>query len=120
MRANKHCTSLATSLVLWQEMTRQWDAEKALLERVHRLKEELERVKIEAAAAVSFLAAARPLCSITFQCICTICSVDLWVYNQQRSTRSQGSSMRRLLWGVRLIRASGTPLQTTATCCAAC
>ena len=38
-----------------QEMTRQWDAEKALLERVHRLKEEIERVKIEAAAAVRAL-----------------------------------------------------------------
>ena len=35
-----------------QEMTRQWHAEKGLLDRVHRLKEELERVKIEAAAAV--------------------------------------------------------------------
>ncbi len=33
-------------------MTRQWDTEKGLLDRVHRLKEELERVKIEAAAAV--------------------------------------------------------------------
>ncbi len=39
-------------LALPQEMTRQWDAEKGLLDRVHRLKEELERVKIEAAAAV--------------------------------------------------------------------
>ena len=41
-------------------MGRQWEAEKALLERVHRLKEEIERVKIEAAAAVRCTAVAQP------------------------------------------------------------
>ena len=48
-------------------MSRQWDAEKALLERVHRLKEELERVKIEAAAAV------RPAVRTLVCCVMCLC-----------------------------------------------